>query len=598
MNINKETALHRVGKLLSDVASGRRGADLVIQNVQLINVNTGEIQQGIDIAVAMERIALVGDAAHTITETTTVIDGSGLFAAPGFIDGHMHVESSMMSPKEYAKLALPHGTTSIFPDPHEIASVCGMAGVDFLIKDSEDIPMRMFYNMPSCLPAMPGFEDYGYTISADETAELLAREDLYALGEMMDFLGVIAGNDEVHKKIAATLAQQKTVTGHYASTRLGKELNAYAASGVRCCHESVAADEALAKMRLGMYAQIREGGCSKDLSACIKAVTESKLDTRFVTLVSDDCHPANLVSKGNMDYIIRRAIEEGVPPVTAIQMGTINSAACFSYDKDLGSIAPGKLADIVLLSDLEQVTVAKVFVGGRLIAEDGKLVVEIGSSRVPEALQNSAKLSPALSADRFSVAAPGGSADSVQTNVIEIIPSNIYTKRLVTNLKVTDGTVPADIHQNVAKISVIDHHRPGGTMSTGFVSGFGLREGAVVSTVGHDAHNMLIIGVNDADMAFAGNTIAKAGGGMAVVKNGEVLALLPLPIGGLMTAECGEYVVEKCNELDEALASIGCTVKEPFYQLSFLSLGVIPSLRLTNRGLMDSDNGCFVPLFL
>ena len=528
--------LREVTKRLVAVAQGREAADTVIINGKLINVNTAEIQENIDIAIAEGRIALVGDAHHCIGKGTKVIDVSGKFLCPGFIDGHIHVESSMMTVREYAHTVIPHGTTSIYMDPHEIGNVLGMAGIKLMIEDGRDVPLRVNTVMPSCVPACPGFEDTGAILNAEDVEEAMLSDDIAGLGEMMNFPGVLYGDDEVHRKIQSTLKNNKTVTGHYSMPETGAGLNAYIASGVSCCHESVRKEDALAKIRLGMYAQLREGSAWHDVKETIRCVTEHNLDTRFVTLVSDDRHANTLIEYGHMDHIVKRAIEEGVNPINAIQMATINVADCFNVSGDLGSISPGKLADILVLDDLARVKVDKVLING------------------------------------------------------------IIARELM--LPIREGKVCCDLSQDVAKAVVIERHHATGTMGKGFVTGFHLKDGAVASTVSHDAHNLLIVGTNDEDMALAGNTLAEVGGGMVVVKDGKVLALLPLPIAGLMSEECAEKVADLVEKLDEGWKELGCDLVSPFMTMALIALAVLPELRLTNKGLVDTVNFKIVDLFV
>jgi adenine deaminase len=417
----KTHALKDVTKKLAAVAMGRDSADLVIKNARLVNVNTGEIQGPTDIAIACGRVAFIGDASRLAGADTQVTDADGMYAAPGFMDGHIHVESSMMNVREYAKTVIPHGTTAIYPDPHEIANVLGKKGVRFMIDDAKATPLRVFTVMPSCVPAVPAFEDAGAAIGPEDIVEFMALDDVCGLGEMMNFPGVLSGDENVHKELFATLDSGKVITGHYSMPEIGPGLNAYVASGVRCCHESVRWEDALAKMRLGMYAQFREGSAWRDLHEVVKSITEHNIDTRFATIVSDDTHPDTLLSKGHMDHIVRRAIEEGVKPITAIQMATINVAQCYRMDQDLGSISPGKLADILLISDLAKVDVRKVFINGNLVAEDGKLAVKIEKAVYPDFVKNTCRLKKSFAAEDFKIAAPNGRSGRARARVIEII---------------------------------------------------------------------------------------------------------------------------------------------------------------------------------
>lgn len=596
--MNKRFSLQEVTKDLVAVAKGSKAAQMVIKSGKLINVNTGEIIPNVDIAITHGRIALVGDASHTIGPDTQVIDARGYYVSPGFMDGHIHVESSMMTVGEYARAVLPHGTTTIFMDPHEIANVLGMQGIRLMIEESRSLPLRTYVAMPSCVPAAPGFEDTGASIGPEDIREAMKWDEVVGLGEMMNFPGVIYGDDFVHQELQATLEANKIVTGHFSIQETGADLNAYIAAGIRCCHESVRAEDALAKMRLGMYAQLREGSAWHDVKETIKSITENSIDTRYATLVSDDTHPNTLITLGHLDHVVRRAIEEGVNPITAIQMVTINVAQCFGVDKDLGTISPGRWADILLISDLTKVKVEKVIVNGELVAEAGQMLVEIPKVEYPDTAKNTVNLSKVLEAKDFIIDAPNPKMNQVKVRVIEVVEAKVGTYAREATLTVEKGVVLNDINQDIIKAAVIERHRGTGSMGKGFVKGFNIKEGAVASTVAHDSHNLLILGTNDEDMALAGNTLAKVGGGMVAVKNGKVIALLPLPIAGLMCQEPAEVVAKKVEELDGAWKELGCHMVSPFMTMALIALAVLPELRLTNRGLVDTINFKFVDLFL
>lgn len=596
--MNKRYELHEVTKTLTDVAQGRVPAELVIKNGKLVNVNTKEIIPNVDVAITHGRIALVGDASHTIGEHTKVIDATDYYLTPGFMDGHIHVESSMMTVREYAKAVVPCGTTAIYMDPHEIGNVLGIDGIRLMIEDGNRVPLRVYTTMPSCVPATPGFEDNGATIDADDIKEAMTWKEVVGLGEMMNFPGVLNGDNNIHNELKHTLAANKTITGHYSMPEIETGLNTYIASGVRCCHESVREVDALAKMRLGMYAQLREGSAWHDVKETIKSITEHNIDTRFATLVSDDTHPDTLIKQGHMNHIVKRAIEEGVNPITAIQMATINVADCFNMNRDLGSISPSKYADILLIKDLTNVEVSKVIINGELVAEDGKMLVSIPNVQYPDYAKNSMHLSKKLTPSDFVIYAPANAKHKVNTRVMEVIEAKVGTYSKEFMLPIKDGKVTCDLTQDIIKVAVIERHKATGTMGKAFVRGFNLKGGAVASTVAHDSHNLLIVGTNDEDMALAGNTLAEVGGGMVAVKDGKILALLPLPIAGLMSEEPVHVVADCVEKLDEAWKQLGCNMVSPFMTMALLSLAVLPELRLTNKGLIDTINFKFVSLFV
>ena len=570
---------------LADVAMGRRKADMVIKNGTLVNVNTKELQEHIDVALYKGRIALVGDASHCIGETTQIIDATGLYIAPGFMDGHIHVESSMLTVSQYSTAVVPHGTTAIFMDPHEIANVLGLKGVKLMLDEARDVPLRVYATVPSCVPAAQGLEDAGAEIGPEEIAEAMKWDAIAGLGELMNFPGVFNSVPDVHKEIAVTLKAGKPVTGHFALPDTGKMLNAYIASGVRSCHESVRHEDALAKMRLGMYAKIREGSAWHDLKEVIKAITHNTVQSRFAILVSDDTHPDTLIKLGHLDHIVKRAIEEGVDPVTAIEMVTINTAECFLMSKDFGSVSPSKVADIVLLSDLYSVTVKAVIIGGRLVARDGTMLSSAKKVTYPDWSKNTINVGKTLTKDDFIL--PNNKPE-VKVRVIQIEEAKVTTKQVIETLKTIDGNVSPDTEKDIAKAALFERHKATGTKGLGFVKGFGFQKGAVASTVAHDSHNLLIVGTNEDDMAFAGNELIKAGGGMIAVADGKVLAIVELPVAGLLTDEPVEAVQKKVENLEKAWKMLGCNLVSPFMTMALLGLPVIPELRLSNRGLVDA----------
>ena len=575
---------------LADVAMGRRKADMVIKNGTLVNVNTKELQEHIDVALYKGRIALVGDASHCIGETTQIIDATGLYIAPGFMDGHIHVESSMLTVSQYSTAVVPHGTTAIFMDPHEIANVLGLKGVKLMLDEARDVPLRVYATVPSCVPAAQGLEDAGAEIGPEEIAEAMKWDAIAGLGELMNFPGVFNSVPQVHKEIEVTLKAGKPVTGHFALPDTGKMLNAYIASGVRSCHESVRHEDALAKMRLGMYAKIREGSAWHDLKEVIKAITQNTVQSRFAILVSDDTHPDTLIKLGHLDHIVKRAIEEGVDPVTAIEMVTINTAECFLMSKDFGSVSPSKVADIVLLSDLYSVTVKAVIIGGRLVARDGTMLSSAKKVTYPDWSKNTVNVGKTLTPQDFMLTV---NKSEVKVRVIQIEEAKVTTKQVIETLKTIDGNVAPNKEKDIAKAALFERHKATGTKGLGFVKGFGLKKGAVASTVAHDSHNLLIVGTDEEDMAFAGNELIKAGGGMIAVADGKVLAIVELPVAGLLTDEPVEAVQKKVETLEKAWKMLGCNLVSPFMTMALLGLPVIPELRLSNRGLVDAVNFTF-----
>lgn len=578
-------------RTLSAVAVGKEKADLVIKKAKLINVCTREILSGYDVAVAMGRIAAIGDVSASIGEKTKVIDATGKYLAPAFMDGHMHVESSMLTVGEYARAVIPHGTCGIFFDPHEICNVIGLSGVKCMLEDAKTTPLKAMLTTPSCVPAVPGFEDTGSEIHPADIAETMKWDECAGLGEMMNFPGIIGSDDHTHDIVGETLKAGKTVTGHFSIPDTGAALNGYIAAGINCCHESTTESSALEKMRRGMYAQLREGSAWHVLEEVGKAITGHDVDSRFACLISDDSHPSTLIGSGHLDHIIKRAIEEGIDPITAIQMVTLNTAECFGLSRELGSIAPSKCADMVLISDLEKCTVTEVFIDGELVAQNGKALFEKKNYDYPEEYRHSVHLSE-VDESAFKIAGEG----KVKVHVIDVISAKTSTKDFIAELTAKNGELTADGKNDILKACVFERHHNTGKVGKGFIKGFGIKEGALAQTVAHDAHNLLVVGSNDADMALAVNTLIKCGGGLIAVKNGKILGLVELPIAGLMNDVSVEEMNEKVCRLEDAWKELGCNLPSPFMTMSIVSLACLPEIRITDRGLVDCRTFKFLDL--
>lgn len=600
-NVFCKTPLSVASRTLVAVAQGTQPADLVIKEATLVNVCTGELQENISIAVSLGRIAYVGKSAdHCIDDDTTVIDARGQYLAPGFMDGHIHVESSMLSASQYARAVVPHGTTAIMWDPHEVCNVLGIPGVELMVEDAARTPLKALITMPSCVPAVPGFEDTGSAILAKDIEQSMRLSNVIGLGEMMNFPGILSGEDNAHDEVGATLDAGKVATGHYSVPETDRGLNAYISTGIRCCHESTRAEDALAKMQRGMYAQFREGSAWHDLQQLAAVITDplrSGLDTRFACLVSDDTHPHTLHSKGHLDHIVRRAIEEGIDAITAIQMVTINTAQCFHLDHEMGSVAPGKCADLVLLSDLHDCKIVKTIIDGVVVAEEGVALFDLPPFEYPEWATHSMHIKQDITLETFKIPAPDAADATVRTRVIEIIPERVGTYERFIDMPVAEGLVDSDVSQDVLKTFVFERHHETGSFSCGFTKGFGITEGAMASTVAHDAHNLLVLGTNDADMVLAAQTLIASGGGSVVVRDGVVLGHVPLPVAGLMNNSPLEEVAAMVAAEEEAWKGIGCTMPSPFMTMALIPLACLPELRLTNRGIVDCRTFEFVSLF-
>ena len=590
---------HEVTPLLVDVAMGRAKADLVIRNGRWVNVYSGEIIPNTDLAIVAGRFAYCGpDASHTIGENTEVVDAGGRYLVPGLCDAHMHVESGMVTVTEFCRAVIPHGTTSMFIDPHEIANVLGMEGVRLMHDEAMAQPVNVYVQMPSCVPSAPGLENAGAILGADDVAEAMTWPNIIGLGEVMNFPGVAMNDPTMVGEIAASMKAGKTIGGHYASPDLGLAFHGYVAGGPEDDHEGTRMEDAIARVRQGMKAMLRLGSAWYDVATQVKAITEEGLDPRNFILCTDDSHSGTLVNDGHMDRVVRHAIAQGLKPVTAIQMATINTAEHFGLARELGSIAPGRRADVLIVSDLATMAIDEVYARGRLLARDGRLVADIPAWDYPASAKNTVKLGKSLSPEDFDIAAPEG-ANSVRARVINIIENQAPTRASVAELKVENGLVTMDRGNDICQIALVERHRGTGTVVNAFVSGFGYtKDCALASTVAHDSHHMLVVGTNKRDMAIAANRLNEVGGGVVLISEGRELALVELPIAGLMSAERAEIVAEKASRLTEAMREMGCTLNNAYMQHSLLALVVIPELRISDIGLIDVTTFQKVDLFV
>lgn len=581
------------------VASGRKPADAVVINAKWVNVHSGEIIPDTQIAIAHGRFAYVGpDAKHCTGPKTKIIDAAGRYASPGFCDGHMHVESGMLTVTQFARAVAPHGTTSMFIDPHEIANVLGLPGVRLMHDEAAGLPLNIFVQMPSCVPSAPGLETPGATISPEDVAEAMQWSNIIGLGEMMNFPGVINGDAKMLAEIAATQRANKTVGGHYASPDLGPPFAAYVAGGPADDHEGTRAIDAIARVRQGMRAMLRLGSAWYDVATQIKAVTESGLDSRNFILCTDDCHSGTLVNEGHMNRVLRHAIAQGLKPITAIQMATLNTATHFGLERELGSITPGRRADLVLTSDLISLPVELVMAHGEVIAEHGKLSAKFEGFTYPASAKNTVHMKRDLAAADFDIRAPQG-ANQVKARVIKVIENQAPTGQMVATLPVSSGLVAMDKQADVCQIALVERHAATGHVTNAFVSGFGYSKPcAIASTVAHDSHHMIVVGTSKADMALAANRLKEVGGGVTLFSEGKELALVELPIAGLMSDEPAEIVAAKAEKLVAAMQACGCTLNNAYMQHSLLALVVIPELRISDKGLIDVTTFKPVELFV
>ena len=577
-----------VAPRLVDVATGRQPADLVVRDARWVNVHSGEVIAATDIAVAAGRFAYCGpDAAHTIGAATTVVDAGGRYLVPGLCDAHMHVESGMVTVSEFCRAVIPHGTTSMFIDPHEIANVLGLAGVRLMHDEAMAMPVNVYVQMPSCVPSAPGLEHAGASLDAADVAEAMGWPNIVGLGEVMNFPGVIANDPLMVAEIAATVKAGKTVGGHYASRDLGAAFHGYVAGGPADDHEGTTLEDAIARVRQGMKAMLRLGSAWYDVAAQIVAVTERGIDPRNFILCTDDSHSGTLIHDGHMDRVVRHAIAQGLKPVTAIQMATINAAQHFGLEREIGSIAPGRRADFLIVSDLAALGIEAVYGRGTLLAKAGRLEADIPPYNYPASARNTVRLGKTLRAGDFDIAAPRA-ANRVRARVIGVIENQAPTRALEADLAVVDGLVAMDRKGDVCQIALVERHRGTGGVVNGFVSGFGYRQDcALASTVAHDCHHMIVVGTSKTDMAIAANTLGKVGGGVVLVSEGKVLALVEMPIAGLMSSERAEVVAAKAAGLTAAMQAVGCRLNNAYMQHSLLALVVIPELRISDVGLID-----------
>ena len=579
---------HTVIADLVAVAAGRKPADTVITNAKWVNVHSGEIIPNIDIAIVHGRFAYVGPSAkHCTGPATKIIDAGARYACPGFCDGHMHVESGMLTVTQFAKAVAPHGTTSMFIDPHEIANVLGLKGVRLMHDEAANVPLNIYVQMPSCVPSAPGLETPGASISPEDVAEAMTWPGIIGLGEMMNFPGVINGDAKMLAEIAHTQAAGKTVGGHYASPDLGLPFHAYVAGGPADDHEGTRAIDAVARVRQGMRAMLRLGSAWYDVATQVRAITEMGLDSRNFILCTDDCFAATLVHEGHMNRVLRHAIAQGLKPITAIQMATLNTAQHFGLERELGSITPGRRADVVLTSDLITLPIELVIAQGKVVAENGKLVATFPTFTYPPEAKNTVHMKRDVTAEDFNITAPAG-ANQVKARVIRVIENQAPTAQLIATLEVHSGLVSMDMKADVAQIAVVERHKATGQVTNAFVSGFGYTGAcALASTVAHDSHHMLVVGTSKTDMALAANRLRQVGGGACFFADGMERALIELPVAGLMSDDEPAIVAAKAEQLIAAMQASGCNLNNAFMQHSLLGLVVIPTLRISDKGLID-----------
>lgn len=561
-----------------EISLNKKKIDLLLKNAKLINTFSGDIYKT-DIAVHDGRIVGFGsyDAKNTI-------DLKSMYVSPGFIDGHIHVESSMVKIPEFAKVVLPCGTTSVVIDPHEIANVLGTEGIKYMLSSSIDAMLGVYVMLPSCVPST-NLETSGATLSANDLSLLLNDERVIGIAEVMNYPGVLNRDKDLLMKIA--IANGKIIDGH-APFLSGKGLYAYVASGIKSEHECSNIEEAREKLRAGMYIMIREGTAAKNLKSLIKLINSD--NSRKMLFVTDDRHLEDINNEGHINYLVKKAIEYGVDPVKAIQMATINTAEYFRLN-NLGALLPGYAADMIVFDNLKKINIKMVFKNGVMVSKDGKIVDGI-IKEYKEKLRGTINVRW-IEHDDFAL-----KAESKKARVINVIPNEIITKMSIEDVKVDGGFVSCDTEKDILKIAVIERHMASGRIAKGLVRGFKLKKGAIASSISHDSHNIIVVGTYDEDMYQAAVGVVKMQGGICAALNGQILESLPLPVAGLMSDRSAEFVRTKLKRLREVAKYLGSDLPDPFMAMSFLTLPPIPEIKITDRGLIDANKFKVIDLFV
>lgn len=568
-------------KVTVEAGLGRIPCDVKLENVKLVNVYSCEIYTT-DIYIKDKRIVSIEPNINL--EAKEIINCQGQYAIPGLIDTHMHFESTLLSPEALADVMVPQGTTTICVDLMEIANVAGAAGIKTMLRSMAQLPYRMMIEVSSRVPTAPGLETTGAILGVAEVAEILNWEESCSLGEL-DPSKILFVQDEYLKKIAATLQRRKIVNGH-AIGRLGQELNVYASAGIADDHECVDYEELLARIRMGMKVMVREGSTERNIEKLISGVIANGLDYDNLIFCTDDKHASEIRTEGHINYNINKSVSLGVPPLKAIQMATVNAAKHFRVEDEIGSITPGRLADILLVGDLQDIKPIKVIFEGKVVAEAGKLSVECPLGKYPQWIKESVKFKKAVTAQSFEIRSKSNTAKT-NVNVIELYDEQIINEWGQAELAVENGCILDDVEKDILKLAVVERYGKTGEVGVGFVKGFGLKKGALAFSMSHDHHNIVCVGTNDADMAAGANAICEMQGGLVVVDNGRIIAKMQLLIGGLMSEKPADEVLEEIEAMNKAAKALGCNLPAPFMTLSFISLPTVPKLGLTDKGLID-----------
>ncbi len=583
-----DTLLH-LKKSLIRTALGKEEADLILRNCMLVNLFTDRVEK-VNVYIKDRYIASVTPASFS---GKNVIECSDYYALPGFIDGHIHVDSTLLTLSQLAKVILPCGTTTLMVDPMEIGNVCGIRGVKEFLKEAETLPLKAFVQICSQVPTAPGLETSGAFIGEEEIREMLEMDRVSALGEL-DIFKLLPFKREYLLKLLYAERKNKIRVGHAAGLS-GRMLEAYAAGGMNDDHECVTKDEAMERLRLGMEIMIRDGSSERNLEELITMITEEKLDTRFLFFCTDDKHFNDMIREGHIDYHVRKAISLGVKPIDAIKMGSYNCARHFRLDHQVGSISPTRIADIVLTRSLQEIRAEMVIADGKIVAREGKMIADLPVYNWPEWALDTVHIGTDIRPEKLQLHASGSRA---KVRVIEIVKNQIINKASEAVLPVINGTVLPDLKQDVLKFICVERHQASGEIGIAFVKGFGLKKGAIAGSVAHDHHNIVAVGTDDADLLLAVHTIQKLHGGLTVVEGGKVLEELPLEIGGLMSHWSIERMNEAVTSLNCQVEKLGSDISSPFMTLSFISLPTVPEYGLTNKGLIDVRNHTLISPFI
>ncbi len=560
---------------------GKYACDLKIENIKLVNVFSGEVYKT-DIYIKNKRIVSIDPSADL--DAKEIIDGKGRYALPGLIDAHMHFESTMLSPEALASVVVPQGTTTLCADLMEIANVAGEKGLRAMLQSMSRLPYRMLIEVSSRVPTAPGLETTGAVLGAEEVAQIMDWEESVSLGEL-DPSKILFVKDEYIHKIADTLSRRKLVNGH-AIGRLGQELNVYASSGISDDHECVNVNEMIERLKVGMKVFIREGSSERNVDELIKGVLEKKLDTSNLMFCTDDKHAREIQVEGHINYNVSRAIELGLDPMKSVQMATVNTAKHFRMEDEIGSITPGRLADIILVEDWHNMKPDMVIFEGNVVAQNGELVKECKVEDYPDWLKHTVVLKKPVTPESFEV--PSKKMEgTTKIHVIEMISRQIINNHIIKEVSVKNGLIQTEVDHDILKLAVVERYGKNGNIGIGFVQGFELKKGALAYSMSHDHHNIVVVGTNDEDMALAVNEVVRLNGGLSVACDGKIRNSMELPIGGLMSEKSAEEVMAQLDVLNEDAKKLGCNMDAPFMSLSFISLPTVPELGLTDKGLVD-----------